>query len=43
MSEGLKLRMWATTLKAIIREYPGKTVDNVLANIEARLELVNSK
>lgn len=43
MSEGLKLRMLATILKAIIREYQGKTIDNVLANIEARLELVNSK
>ena len=43
MSEGLKLRMWATILKAIIREYQGKTIDNVLANIQARLELVNGK
>lgn len=41
MSENIKLKMWAEILRSIIREYPGRTVENVLGNIEARLELNN--
>ena len=33
----LRLKMWAETLRNIIKEYPGRTVENILDNIEARL------
>ena len=33
-----KLRTWATILRDIIREYPGRTIENVLDNIEARIK-----
>lgn len=41
MSENIKLKLWAEILRSIIREYPGRTIENVLGNIEARLELNN--
>lgn len=37
-SETYKLRTWAAILPDIIKEYPGKTIDNVLENIKARLK-----
>jgi len=42
MNKDIKLRMWAETLRGIIKEYPGRTVENVLNNIEARLEISNN-
>ena len=33
----VRLKMWAETLRSIIKEYPGRTVENILDNIEARL------
>lgn len=42
MSKDIKLRMWAEALRGIIKEYPGRTVENVLGNIETRLELSNN-
>lgn len=41
MSKDIKLKMWAEILRSIIKEYPGRTIENVLGNIEARLELNN--
>ena len=41
MSNEIKLKVWAEMLKSIIREYPGRTIENVLQNIEARIEISN--
>ena len=37
-NEIYKLRTWATILQDIIKEYPGRTIENVLGNIEARIK-----
>lgn len=37
-SETYKLRTWAAILPDIIKEYPGRTIENVLDNINARLK-----
>ena len=34
----LKLRAQASVLKDVAREYPGRTIENVISNIEARIK-----
>ena len=39
MGNEIKLKAWATMLRSVIKEYPGRTVENVLDNIEARINM----
>lgn len=41
--EDLKLHNQLTTLKEIAEEYPGKTIENIIAQIEARLNEVTNE
>lgn len=34
----LKLRAQVAVLKDVAREYPGRTIENVISNIEARIK-----
>ena len=34
----LKLRAQASVLKDVARVYPGRTIENIIANIEARIK-----
>ena len=42
-NEIYKLRTWAAILQDIIKEYPGRTIENVICNIEARLKEKNNE
>lgn len=36
--ETLKLRAQVVILKEVAEEYPGRTIENIISNIEARIE-----
>lgn len=37
VSEKIKLEVWLRELNEIAKEYSGKTIENIIQNIEARL------
>ena len=41
VTEYIKLLMQIATLKNVAAEYPGKTIDNIIAQLEARREELN--
>lgn len=43
MSEINKLTVWRTILKEIVQEYPQKTGENILKQIESRIENYKDK
>ena len=41
MAEYIRLKAQVAVLREIAKEYPGKTVENIIVQIEARLKEVN--
>lgn len=39
--EDLKLHNQIATLREVVEEYPGKTIENVIVQLEARLKELN--
>ena len=35
-----QLRTWSGTLKEVAEMYPGRTIENIIANIEARIKVL---
>ena len=33
-----KLRAWLSVLKDVVREYKGRTLDNIIDNVQARVD-----
>ena len=42
VTEYIKLLMQIATLKNVAKEYPGKTIDNIIVQLEARIKEVEN-
>ena len=38
-----RLRVWLSILKEVRREYSGRTIDNIIQNIEARIKYLDKE
>lgn len=38
MLETMKLRLQLSVLKDVVKEYKGRTIDNIITNLEARVK-----
>ena len=38
----IKLRVWLAILKEVRKEYAGRTIDNIIQNIEARIKYLSN-
>lgn len=42
-SELMRLTRWVSTLQEVTQEYPGRTIENVIVNLQSRLGCIQKR
>ena len=42
MEEEMRIRTWLEKLSEVAKEYPGRTIENIIDNLKARLRVLES-